>query len=471
MKKRLVILSVPFQRLIRVQLSTPTLSILRQQADLLIVSPFSSDPTFQQEFGGESIHFLQWNAPERIKQPFGLLFNISENLRTLGYYRRNRKKGMAYFLANINVQFGIDGNDKKLSVFHRFTFYVLSMIGVWPGAWKAIDWFIGPSVFNFPALMRLAKGYEQVTIIQSANWGIQDRMLAWMGRQENWRTVLVPYTTDQLYCNGYLISDFNAIGVQGTKEDSYARELHNLPASRIKHLGSVWFRHMELIKKQLLTEKDSEKGGVRKILYSGLSSQYFPRSSEYLGLEVLLDACLTGKIKNAHVIYRPLGETTEIKREIVERYQNTSKLTIQFAQQSCYGLAELMGGSNSTELVEYIGQLIEADILVMCLSTTLALDAALFGIPVVGNQMDPSKILAKRNTQLLLNKDGRFPIFTAIPVVNNQFDLVSAVNELLNSKEKAAAQTQQTVLQWDYPTVNFHDTLIETVFGESINTL
>jgi len=466
MGKRLVILSVPYQRLIRVLLSDYILNKLCEQADVLIISPFALNPTFQKDFNDESIHFLQWTAPEKMKKPLGWLYIVSESLRTLGYWRRHGKKGMEYSLANIYVQLGFDGDDKKISFFKRVIFYMLSIIGVWSGAWRVIDRLIGPSLFNFPALQNFAHDYKQVTLIQSANWGMQDRMLAWMGREERWRTTLIPYTTDQLYCNGYLISDFNAVCVQGTAEDGFARELHNLPSSRIKHLGSVWFRHIEQINKSLSLVKDSNKSGIRKILYAGVSNRYFPRSSEYLGLEILLNACSTGELNNVHIIYRPLGETAEIRNEINERYHNTPNLTIQYAQRSCFGLEEFCDGPNSEGLREYIGQLIEVDILVMCLVTSLMLDLASVGIPTVCNMVDPTNVLAKRNTQLFFNKEGRFDIFESVPVIHNQTDLVPAINELLNDKEKATDQVRQVASQWDYPKANFQNILLESVFGE-----
>jgi len=464
MKKNLVIISVPFQRLIRVLLSDSVLKPLCKQANILIVSPFASNQAFQKDFSDKPIDLIQWAAPEKIRQPFGLLYIVSESLRTLGYWRRNHKKGMEYYLAIIYKQFGIDGDDKNISFFKRVVFYLISILGLWSKSWRVIDKIIGPSVFNFPTLQNITQGYNEVTLIQSANWGMQDRMLAWMGRKEKWRTTLIPYTTDQLYCNGYLISDFSVICVQGTAEDGFARTLHNLPSERVKKLGSVWFRNIEQIKKSLSIKKDN--GEIRKILYAGVSSRYFPRSSEYLGLEIILHACSCNELSNTHIIYRPLGETKEIRKEIEERYKNTPNLTIQFAQQSCYGLEEFGGVSNSEGLKEYLKQLVDIDILVMCLGTSLTLDAASMGIPTVCYIVDFTNVLKKRETHLFFNKEGRFDIYPSVPVIHNQSDLVPAINDLLNDKEKAASQVRHLTSLWDYPDADFQKILLESVFGK-----
>ena len=95
---------------------------------------------------------------------------------------------------------------------------VLGMVGMLRGAWKVFDRLVGSSLFRCPALARTATSYHEVILVQSACWGMQDRMLAWVARRHKWRTVLVPYTTDQLFCNGDLVSDFDAILVQDRRK-------------------------------------------------------------------------------------------------------------------------------------------------------------------------------------------------------------------------------------------------------------
>ena len=47
-------------------------------------------------------------------------------------------------------------------------------------------------------LEQLARGYDRVTLVQSANWGVQDRALARLSRERGWRRVLLPFTAAYL---------------------------------------------------------------------------------------------------------------------------------------------------------------------------------------------------------------------------------------------------------------------------------
>ena len=80
-------------------------------------------------------------------------------------------------------------------------------LGIWKKSWRFIDRIIGPSIFNVSELSAIAYGFEKVTLIQSASWGFQDRLLGWMARKHKWRTVMMPYTTDQLSIDNKIIDE------------------------------------------------------------------------------------------------------------------------------------------------------------------------------------------------------------------------------------------------------------------------
>ena len=436
----------------------------RQYGDLLIVSPFAENQMFQVEYGENGTRFLEWKAPETFRQPIHSMIVICSLLRMQGYRRRYKNKGMKYLVADSYLKLGNDGDDKRISLLKRIIYFVISNIGIWSGAWRVIDRLIGPSIFNFPKLLEVAQNYEKVILIQSASWGIQDQMLAWMGRQQKWRKIMIPYTTDQLFGNGYLYSDFDAICVQGPFERWCAVQLHHIPEDRIVQIGSMWFRHIDEIKRQLIQSQPS-RGTTkrRKILYVGSSRLYFPIASEYLGLERLMKAIEIDELTGVDIIYRPLGGSAEIKQEIQSRYENIPHLEIQFAQQACYGLDEYGGGSKRKELEEYVAQLGEADLVVMCGATTLALDAAYLGIASIANLFDPSGTLSRRQVHLNFNREGRIYCYESLPVIQSLEELVSCIRELLNDKEKTATIAHNTKAQWDYPETVFPHILIETL--------
>lgn len=471
MNKKLVILSVPFQRLNRVLLGPPVLGLLREQSDVVIVSPFADNPLFQQEFSGKSVSFLQWNAPERMRQPFGKLYALSELLRVEGYWRRNRNNGMACYIANSHTQFGLDGKDKKLSFFKRMISSAISRVGVWQKAWRVIDHLVGPSVFRLPKLQQLSQNYEQVVLIQSASWGMQDRMLAWMARQLKWRTVMVPYTTDQLMVNGYLMSDFDVICVQGPAEDGFAKRLHNVPSARVKRLGSAWLRYVELIQCKANQAKMRLASTERKtIMFAGVSTTYFPKQSQYEIIEELLHVIDAGA-EGMELVLRPVAGDELEKNEIITRYGNRRNIKIQWPQASCLNLQNSLGTermpSMEAELSEFIGQLQNIDLVVMASFTSLAIDAAYLKIPSIAVFADKTELLKRRFTNLIFDFGQILNGFTDLPIFLHQLDqLTPLVQTLLADPQKSRELANQVVKNWDYPDADFNRILLESI-GES----
>jgi hypothetical protein len=468
MGKRVIVISVPFQRLIRNLLGAPILDSFAKNVDtdIIVISPFSNDKAFQEEFGGSRTHFINWVAPVELKQPTGFFFTISEILRVNGFWRKNRKKGMEAYLVNNKMRFGIDGNDTYFSFPKRVFFTLLSWVGMNENAWKIFLRWIPKSHFECVELDAILLNYGDVTLIQSANWGLQDHMLAWKAKNRHWKKVMIPYTVDQLFANGYLLSDYDVICVQGLNEYEYAKNIHHYPLSKICQLGSAWFSNMAYLKskhylrlgKTKLTKKEK-----KQVLYTGCSSQFFPASSEYKGLNYLLQAIKSGELMDVEVTYRPLGETEERKMEILEKYGTEENLTIEFAQKACFGLAEFDSVSQEMQLVDHIEQLSRADLIVMCFATSIAQDAAFLNIPSVINLVDSTGIVEGRGVHGQINDDGYVRLFEGLPIAHNYEDLISTAKTLLSDSDLAQSQANNTVALWHYPEVDFSKTLA-TIF-------
>ena len=101
MKQQLTIISVPYQRLIRVLMGKHILEPLLEMSDVVVIAPFSCDERFKQQFECNGLSFLEWNKSEKTRPFFDRLYNLSEMLRTHGYWVRNRKNDMlSYLLLN-----------------------------------------------------------------------------------------------------------------------------------------------------------------------------------------------------------------------------------------------------------------------------------------------------------------------------------------------------------------------------------
>jgi hypothetical protein len=461
-----VILSVPFKRLTRVLLGEPVFGCLRRHADVVVVSPFSNEREFQAEFGGSGIRFVQWRPPDPIGQPLRALFAVSELLRIRGYWRRFRKQRMAWNMANGYVTLGPNGEDRKLPAATRLVLFVTSVLGLWAGAWKTLDALIGPKLFDCAELRELTRGYRRVTLIQSASFGIQDRMLAWMGRRERWRTVLVPYTTDQLLYNGYLMFAFDAVCVQGPVERRFAAELHGIPPARIVQLGSAWFRHMDIIARALRQGRRVPRTDRPvTIMFAGVSTTYFPRVSERVLLEELMRAVEEQRLPGVRVIYRPVVADDEERREIEEAWGRTPRLRLQFPQPSCLAMDEYGRGRMDAELSEYVSQLLDVDLVVTAGVTSLTIDAANLGIPAISAIADGTGVLRRRRNELLYDPNGRFNDLEALPIAHQVDQLVPLIKQMLADSAGAATIAAELAAGWDYREMDFSATLLAAVMG------
>lgn len=468
MKKRLVILSVPFQRLNRLLLGSPVVNALTENADILIVSPFGDDAAYQREFGNDSIRFLAWEPNQKAKPFFRKLYDISEIMRIQGYWRRNRKKGMGYFLANNNVEYGANGKDMHMSGPKHMIFDLLSIIGVWKGAWKLVDKGVGRALFDFSELRSIAKEYDEVSLVQSASWGIQDRMLAWMGKQEKWRTVMLPYTTDQLYSNGYLMSDFSAICVQGPVEYEFAKKLHKISDSKLVKLGSGWLRHIEALCAELDNGEIPEKSKTgRTIMYAGVSNIYFPLQSQFEIVDELLKENQT--VGPINIIIRPVVNDDAERNEWAKRYAENDKVLIKWPQASCLGLGidgKVSQFSMKEELLLFINELRQADLIIMPDITSLAIDAAIFEIPSMVVYADKSKLLTRQNTSMLIKSYKTYSAYVNLTILDDFDNFMFVVNEILVSDNKSKELASKLLMDWDYPTADFKSLLTDAVFGK-----
>jgi hypothetical protein len=464
--RSVVILSLPFVRLTRVQLGPPVLGSLQQHHDIIVVSPFASDAGFAAEFSGPGIQHLEWKPPSPFHQPLRALFTVSELMRMHGYWRRFRHGRTAWNLANSRTSFGVNGQDQKHSLALQVVETAASIIGLWPRAWRILDWLIGPFVFNFKALRDKTAPYDCVTVIQSASWGIQDRMMAWMAKQHRWRTVLVPYTTDQLLCNGYLMTDFDAVCTQGPTEQTFAIEQHGLPASRLVQLGSAWFRHMDLIATRVRSQETERPGpGPKTLMFAGVSPLYFPRESEVAALDCLVAAIDAGRLGHVEVIYRPIVLDDGERTALVDRYRRHQWIRIQWPQNSSLGIDTYGDRRMDDELTEYVSQLCQVDLLVTAGVTSLTVDAANLGVVAMCIVADRTGVLARRNNNLLLNADGTFKDFGALRLIHDLNDLIPAVEQLLNDRDKATSVARELASGWDFAGVDFPGTLLRAIQG------
>ena len=454
-KRRLVIISVPFYRIAKVSLSNLVLGKLREKNDVVIVAPFAEEAGFQHNFGGTNTSFLGWKVGP-LSGYQEMLYSISETMRMNGFWRRYKK----YYISNQYTRFGVDGRDNRLGWLQCFGYWVLSVVGWWPRAWKFVDHLIGTGWCRFPRLIEISRQYDHVTLIQSANWGQQDRALATLSLLHGWRKVMLPYTTDQLDVNGFLINKFDVVCVQGDYELKRAREYHALSESRICRLGSAWFQHLEVIRATIENRPATRQVTREFILYAGVSSLYFRRASEFEAVDAIVS--LVSRLKKKYnVIYRP-EELDNARRDAIrKRYEGSDVVELQWPSVAASGLAQFSEVSQESALEQTANDLWGCSVVVMSTTTSLALDAAfLSGSGIVANMVDSTGVLRKRKQDLLAHD-----WFPGLRIADSMTQLLEHVECLLNSPEIAKQEAAQLLTLWDYRDVSFQATLHRAVHG------
>jgi hypothetical protein len=456
--RHLAIVSLPFYRIARVSLSRAVLSTLTEAADVVIVAPFAEEEPFRRNFARPGIDFVRWVHPSlgRVKRA---LLALSEILRRNGYWRRFRCRHTGYYVYNQFRVYGYDGDDTRLGAAWRAVYWILSVIGESPHAWRIVDRLLGSEWASLQTLEAQAACYENVTLIQSANWGVQDRALSSLARRHGWRSVLLPYTTDQLDVNGYLLNVFDSVLVQGSYELDLAKRIHGLEDSRIVRLGSAWFRHLDLFAHEC-AQPVHDTGFV---LYAGVSSLYFPRESEFHAVDAVLDH-MRKQHPGMKLIYRPVELDPQRRVEICSKFEGVSDIELQWppdAQLAMDGYSEV---PQEEALRAYIRDLAGCKVLVMSNCTSLALDVAyLTKCGVVANRADALGVLDKRGTELL-----NMAVLPGLCIVQTIPDLLQALDRFLADRNACERQAAQITGAWDYAAQNFYDCLQRTVLGEQM---
>ncbi len=457
--ENLVIISLPFYRITRALLSEMMVNTLKPHADILVVGPFVEEPQFKGCFSYPNMKFLRWeiNSISNWKMK---LYWASEIMRINGFWLKFKDQGLSFYLHNQHLKFGKNGEDEVVVGYKKFLTSALAWLGRYPNTWKLFRRLVGKKWFVFSELVLATKAYKEVTLIQAANWGIQDSVLAKVSQQENWRKVLIPYTTDQLYCNGYLLNQFDAFCIQGSYEYNKAKSYFKIPDNKLFFLGSTWFRHLDLLKDKVLEEGNAQSQNERHIIYAGNSPTYFPRINEFAAVDALIKMAADFP-DDLKLIYRPIASDEGARAEIIERYRDAD-IQIQWPEASCIGLEHYQAVDHDASLRNYVSDLNVCELLIMSQLTSMALDAVYISkCPVIANFIDLDGVLKRRRYDLM-ELDG----LPGLKVVYSVDELCKWVDAMLNNKEKFSLESMKIAEVWDVSNANFQEELLSAVFQE-----
>jgi len=445
----LVLVSVPFWRVGKVLVSNTFLSSLDdERLTIGLVGPLK----FEKEIASikNKNNILCYNWKPKFSKALFSLYNISEVMRMNGFWFRYRNTKMKYYYYNMFVNFSEDGNDKKKSFHVRMFLFILSWIGSIKYSWKIIDDFISAK-YDYPKEFEsLSNQYKKIVLIQSCTWGEQDRILASWAKRNKIDSYFIPYTTDQLIMNGYLLNEYKKIFLQGTIEYEYATKVHRVSIASIYKAGSLWLRNLDAY----ITNKDiksNETLSRKKVLYAGVLPLYYPRKLEITIIKALFSE-LRCKEDVIHFIYRPYISSNADKQSIIESLSDCKDLEIQWPDAQINEVTnETMTTNLSASIVKEINRLTEIDLFIVSVSTSMCIEAAyLSNCAVISNMIDFSGMLRKRFTQQSFVEKDTLKYVPGVDLAFTIEELINKSKSVLRGSRKEDFSPKKIVSSWDY---------------------
>jgi len=469
----LIVISVPFYRVSKFFLSSAIYKKLKQQHRILIVGPMCSDKKFQKEFGGDKVSFLSFEK-QSYDGLMAVLYNVSEGLRRFGYYRKIRKKLGIYWQDHISKKSSIltkDGLNKENSHGYRLAAYIMGVAGRVIFLWKFLDYVIHLFYKNNEYLQLIKN--QNIIVIHSANWGFQERDLAYYSRKYKFKTIFIPYSSDQIVINGHFMVEHDMFLSQGSVETDFLLEVHNVREDRICKFGMIWHRNIEAYGKSIIKETD-----IKVIMYAGLSDSYFPFESEMNSVDYLINKIKCGYFGNAKLIYRPSVLSKEQKKIINKKYLTNSYVDLQSIPTNIVGIYKTEKNSEETvrnSIDNYIKDIGRADILITSGPVSLGLDAVLLNIPWIMNYTDVSGALY--DNEKLFRQGGEtnstpekvLKLDVGVPYVYNLSDMAKQIKVNLDCSINRVKKEREIFEYWDYRNKFYVEDFMELINIEKSN--
>ena len=453
---RLIVLSVPFKRLVKHCFSIPFISSLPKEADLVVVAPF--------EMGQENRNFFHlekalWICEKnKIGRVARLLLSISDLMRRFGYWEKHKNSSLQYYAKTKYMEFKEDGETIIFSIPRRLIYKALALLGRERNRWLVLEKMLTNLFPRNQHLVELASSYKEVTLIQSANWGVQDRGLARLSEKYRWNKFLLPYTTDQIYTNGFLFTDYDGIFVQGPFEKDCATKFHNQPEINLIQLGNSWFRNVDYLLPKFGKVPVRSK---KRVLYAGVSQLFYSLETELKVIE-LIHRAVGGSSDEYEIVYRPVLSRESQKKYVSDRLSGLASVSIDWPDLSIIALDDDSLADYELDLQRYLVSLQSVDLFIMSYLTSMSLDVSyLSGCRVVSNMIDDSGYLAYRNTEI-------FPtslLGENLLVLKTYDDLSDVIATFMSNDYDNLEKDTSALDLWDYSASEYSSLLRQALEG------
>jgi hypothetical protein len=464
---KLVVISIPYSRNFRYLVSSEIYKKLKKKYDILIVTPeLERDKDIEKDFGGNNVRFYYYNHDHKaLSKITRSIYLFTEALRRFGYYYKYRNKQLRYYweisTGKYSRTLDKDGFATQQNFIYRLLCMFIGVIGSNKNFWSKLAVFFGKFFFDVHDINKITSNYDELVLIQTANWGFQERFLGFWAYKNKCKTILVPYTTDQILINGYMITDYDFYCPQGSVEEKYLVNLHEVDQKKICKLGMVWLRVLEEtnIYKKIESEKSQKDRRLKdkiRIMYTGLTPTAYPMKSEFEAIDRILYEIKIGHINANQLVYRPVVIDIKTKQAIEERYSNNSLIELQWPQAAMIGIHSEIRSSITAQIEEYLEQVAGIDLIIMSATTTMAFDAFKMEIPCIANFYNSNDSFCKNGfSKSYIDTDEFIISAKGMPVVHTLDELIDEYRKLMDNPNVVKLTKESTFSSWDYRNKNY----------------
>ncbi|MDB0053303.1 hypothetical protein N9E95_00090 [Alphaproteobacteria bacterium] len=459
---KLVVISIPFSRNFRYLVSSEIYKNIKKQFDILIIMPgMEGNSEIEKDFGGDNVRFYYYNQDHKgLSKILRSIYLLTEGLRRFGYYYKYRNKQLKYYweisTGKYSRTLDEDGLATRQKLIYRFLCFFIGLIGRNKNFWRRLGFLFGKFFFDLNDINKVTSNYEKIVLIQTANWGFQERFLSFWAYKNKCKTILVPYTTDQILINGYMITDYDFYCPQGSIEEEYLLNFHDVGQEKICKLGMIWLRVLEKTNVYKKIESNKNLKDTIRIMYTGLVSTAYPILSELETVDRILYEIKNGQINANKLVYRPVLVDIKTKKTIEDRYSNNSLIELQWPQTAMIGINGEITSSVTTEIEEYLEQLVEIDLMIMSATTTMAFDAFKLDIPCIANFYNANDSFCKNGfSKSYIDTDEFIISAKGMPVVHTLDELIRETKKLINNPCLVKETKESTFTSWDYHNKNY----------------
>ena len=422
--KKNILISLPFLRLTKLINENIIAELLSDYENIYIISPFDYHNN------NERIIHIGWDENLNFVQYF--LLRISDIFRRIGFFSKFRNDGFIYEDQK-SYLFKKNNGKKYLGILELLLIYAAKYIGRCETSWRIIR---GIAILNgnknLTKIDALISKYPFHSI-QFAQWGVQDLILSSYFEKHSDFKIFYTYSTDQCV-NGFLMTKYNKIYLQGNKEKTFLLKYHKLERDCEVVIKNIWSNY-------LYSKINKQKIHKDIFLICGADDTFYPKISE---INVIKEILYRTNILNLYnVVYRPILDDFHTIDYYSTSFKNYKKLKIIPPSSNLVGLTRGVEQIKlQIDIENYIELLQKSEYICSAFPTSLLIDGALVGAKVFSFGIDSTGYFER--VDIYKSLKSKLDIYEGV----NIFDNIDELIVFISSNELKKINNDRLVQNW-----------------------